>query len=135
MKQSQADTRALITSFLENLGSGDADAVASLFTDTVDWNVAGNAALPWIGPRTQKSEVADYLRTMWSQFAGPGTATVHSILIDGDNGVVFATIGNASAATGRSFETPVAMHFLVRDGRIARMHLYEDSWAVSNAFM
>lgn len=134
MEQKLLDTKSVIVSFLETLGTGDAAAIAELFADSVDWNVAGNHALPWIGPRTHKAQVSDYFRTMWSQFAGPGTATVHEILADGDSGVVFATIGNASAVTGKAFETAVAMHFVVRDGKIAKMHLYEDSWAVSNAF-
>lgn len=134
MAHEQADTRSLITRFLESVGTRDAQGVEDLFAETVDWNVAGDTALPWIGPRTSRSHIANYFHTMWSQFAGPGTATVHNILIDGGSGVVFATIGNASAATGRPFETPVAMHFYVQDGKITRMHLYEVSWAVSNAF-
>jgi ketosteroid isomerase-like protein len=135
MEQNREVTQSLITSFLQNVGAGDADAVAALFADTVDWKVAGNSALPWIGVRTERSQIADYFRTMWSQFAGPGTAEVHNILIDGGEGVLIATIGNSSVSTGRAFETPVAMYFRIEDRKIAKMHLYEDSWAVSNAFV
>ena len=135
MEQNTLGTKSLILRFLETLGTGDADQIAALFADDVDWNVAGNGDLPWVGRRSQKAHVADYFRTMWSQFAGAGTAVVHSVLVDGDSGVVFATIANASAATGRPFETPVAMHFETSAGEIVKLHLYEDSWAVSNAFV
>lgn len=135
MEKNTAQTESLITSFLQRVGGGDADAIAELFSDEVDWNVAGNSALPWIGQRSTKAEVSDYFRTMWGQFAGPGSASVEQILIDGDSGVVFATISNASADTGRPFTTKVAMHFGTELNKITSMHLYEDSWAVSNAFM
>ncbi|SDP80215.1 hypothetical protein SAMN04487914_14221 [Arthrobacter sp. ok909] len=134
MEQNREVTKSLITNFLQTVGAGDADAAAGLFSEVIDWNVPGNPALRWIGARSEKSQVADYFRTMWSQFAGPGTAAVHSVLVDGAHAVVLATIGNASASTGRPFETAVAMHFRVDDGKITKLHLYEDSWAVSNAF-
>ncbi|VXC42398.1 conserved hypothetical protein [Arthrobacter sp. 9V] len=135
MEQNRDITESLITNFLQGVGAGDADAIAELFTDRVDWKVPGNSALPWIGTRNEKSEVAEYFRTMWSQFAGPGMAEVHSIVIDGNEGVVLATIGNSSASTGRSFQSPVAIYFQIDDRKISKLHLHEDSWAVSRAFM
>ncbi|ADX72889.1 nuclear transport factor 2 family protein [Pseudarthrobacter phenanthrenivorans] len=134
MEQNREVTQSLVTTFLQKVGGQDADAIASLFSDIVDWNVPGNPALPWIGARTEKPQVADYFRTMWGQFAGPGSAVVHSILVDGSDAVVLATIANSSASTGRAFETPVAMHFHVEANRITKLHLYEDSWTVNKAF-
>jgi ketosteroid isomerase-like protein len=134
MEQKRAQTEFLIISFLQRVGGGDADAIAELFTDEVNWSVPGNDALPWIGERSTRAEVANYFRTMWAQFAGPGSSSVEHLLIDGGHGVVFATISNSSANTGRPFTTKVAMHFNTEGDKITSMHLYEDSWAVSNAF-
>lgn len=134
MEQNREVTESVISTFLQRVGAGDADAAAAQFSEAIDWNVPGNPALPWVGGRTEKSQVVDYFRTMWSQFAGPGSAAVHSVLVVGADAVVLATIGNTSASTGRSFETPVAMHFRVDDGKITKLHLYEDSWTVSKAF-
>ena len=134
MEPTREQTESLVTSFLQQVGGGDAEAIADLFEEDVDWRVAGDPALPWIGQRNSKDEVADYFRTMWGQFAGPGTSSVEGILVDGAHAVVLATISNASAESGRPFTTRVAMHFNTRADKITSLHLYEDSWAVSNAF-
>lgn len=135
MDKNREVTQSLVTQFLTAVGDGDAEAAAAVFAENIDWQVAGNSALPWIGRRSNKADVADYLRTMWGEFGGAGSSVVHSLLIEGNEAVLFATITNSSAKTGRSFETPVAMHFGVSDGKLAKMHLYEDSWAVSRAFV
>jgi ketosteroid isomerase-like protein len=36
-------------------------------------------------------------------------------------------------ATGRDIVRPFAIHLCVRDGKIIRYHMYEDSWAVAEA--
>lgn len=134
MDTQRAQTESVVTSFLQRVGGDDVAAIADVFTTDVDWLVAGNSALPWIGRRSSNAEVADYFRTMRGQFAGPGTSTVEQILVDGTQAVVLATISNASAETGRNFTTKVAMHIGTHEDKIVSLHLYEDSWAVSNAF-
>lgn len=37
--------------------------------------------------------------------------------------------------TGRGTDTAFALHTTVRDGRITRYHLYEDSYAVAEAYL
>jgi hypothetical protein len=55
-------TTAMATLLLQRLAAGDADAIATLFADHIDCLVPGNPALPWVGARTERSEVADYFR-------------------------------------------------------------------------
>jgi ketosteroid isomerase-like protein len=47
---------------------------------------------------------------------------------------MFGTFTHTAASTGRSWNTPVAMHLEVADGKIVKLYLYEDTWAVSKAF-
>jgi uncharacterized protein len=128
-------TEELITSFLQRISGGDADAIAELFSEDIDWYVAGNPGLPWIGRRSRRAEVAAYFHTLWPQFE-PGTqkASVQRIVVTGEDGVAFISVGATAVSTGRAFLTPMAIHIRVVAGKIVQMHLYEDSWAVSKAF-
>jgi ketosteroid isomerase-like protein len=57
-------TRDVVEEFFGLLAGGDPDKVAEVFADDIDWYVPGSASLPWTGPRTKRSEVADYFRTL-----------------------------------------------------------------------
>lgn len=134
---SQADgTEQVVMAFLTRTGEGDAAAIGELFADEIDWYVGGNPAVPWTGHRSRRSEVVDDFQSMWSQLEpGAGATVLDSVLISGDDAVVFAHFTNTVAMTGREFRTPVAMRLAVKGGVIVTMHLHEDTWAVSNAFI
>lgn len=135
MSDSPSSTAELVSTFLQRTTEGDADAIAALFADDVDWYVGGDPRLPWTGRRRRRQEVADYFRTMWPHFApGQSRTTLEKVLVSGDEAVVLATLSHVAASTGRSFTTPAAMHIATRDGRIVRLHLFEDTLAVSRAF-
>lgn len=127
--------REIIQSFLERLGRQDADAVAALFADDIDWYVPGTKALPWTGRRSKGAEVAEYLRTLWPNFvAGESTVDVDTVLVDGDDAVIFSTFQHTVKRNGRTLITPSAMRFHVANGKITKMQLYEDTAAVRDAF-
>lgn len=134
---SQKDTGAVgvINVFLERLNAHDADGIAALFADEIDWYVPGNTDLPWIGPRSTKSEVALYFKTMWPHFEeGKSIVTPGKMVVSGNDFVIFASFQHTVKSNGRTFFTPVALQLTVVDNKIARLHLYEDTWIVSRAF-
>ena len=128
-------TRETIDAFLERLGRQEADEVARLFAEDIDWYVPGADTLPWTGRRSKRSDVAEYLRTLWRNLV-PGESTVEldAILVDGEDAVVFSTFQHTAKRNGRRFRTPSAMRFRVANGEITKMHLYEDTAAVRDAF-
>lgn len=135
MNRNERTTEDVVGGYLRRLADHDADAIAGLFADSIDWYVGGNAALPWTGARSHRSQVAEYFRTMWPHFVpGESTSTLQKLVISGDEAVVFAVFTHKAVSTGTTFQTPVAMHDTVNGGKIVAMHLYEDTWAVSNAF-
>ena len=130
-----ARTEAVVTDFFERLAARDPDGMAEHFADDIDWYVPGNPALPWTGRRSRRADVAAYFRIMWPQFEpGKSTASVEKLIVTGNDAVMLGTFSHVAAGTGRSFTTPVAMHLAVTDGKIVRLYLYEDTWAVSQAF-
>jgi hypothetical protein len=55
-------------------------------------------------------------------------------VVEGEEAVALGTLSHVANTTGRRSTTPVAMHITVRQGRIIRVHLYEDTHAVAQAF-
>ncbi|HWH12484.1 MAG TPA: nuclear transport factor 2 family protein [Solirubrobacteraceae bacterium] len=128
-------TRAITDALLERLGRQDADGVAELFAENIDWYVPGDEALPWTGRRNERSHVADYFRTMWPHFVtGESTVELDTILVDGDDAVIVSTFQHTVKRNGRALRTPAAMRLQVANGEIIKMHLYEDTAAVRDAF-
>jgi ketosteroid isomerase-like protein len=135
MADTPTDTRSTVQEFLRRLGTWDAEAVGALFADHVDWLVPGARDLPWVGRRSRRDEVPAYFRTMWSHFdTSRSTASIDRLVVEGEEAVALGTFSHVANTTGRRFTTPVAMHVSVRDGCIVRVHLYEDTYAVGQAF-
>jgi hypothetical protein len=130
-----ARTEEIVTGFFGRLAARDPDGMAEHFAQDIDWYVPGDPALPWIGRRARRADVANYFRTMWPHFEpGKSTASVEKLIVSGNDAVMLGTFSHTAAGTGRSFTTPVAMHLAVAGGKIVRLYLYEDTWAVSKAF-
>lgn len=128
-------TAELVSAFLQRLDDGDAEGVGELFAEEIDWYVPGREEVSWAGRRSRRAEVSEYFLTMWSHFEpGKSTATMDRILIDGSGAAVFATFEHTFIKSGRSLVNPMAMRLEVSDGEIVKMHLYEDTEAVSTAF-
>jgi ketosteroid isomerase-like protein len=128
-------TRDVVEQFLQRLAAADADGLGDLFAESIDWRVAGNTELPWVGTRSHRSEVPAYFRTLWTGLE-PGKSVVNldGILVDGEDAVLLAHFSHVAAPTGKRFDTDVAMRLTVSDDKLVRLHLYEDTWAVSTAF-
>ncbi|UYM06042.1 nuclear transport factor 2 family protein [Solicola gregarius] len=134
-------TRTLVERLLERIGSGDPEAVAELYADDVDWLVDwpayehGRSETPWIRHRSTRADMADLTRLL-GEYHVPGEADtqVESILVDGDDAVVFGEIRQTAKPTGRAYRSRFALHVTFQDGLVIRNHVYEDSLAVAQAF-
>ena len=135
MANQQSDPETILKLFLQRLNDKNAAGIGELFADTIDWTVPGNTALPWVGSRSNRSEVVTYFHTMWANFAeGKSSTELDSIIIKGDDVILLGEFTHTAAATGIAFQTPVAIHLVISNGKINKLQLYEDTWKVSNAF-
>ena len=133
--KNQKTTEELMATFMDRLGKQDAEGIGELFADEIDWYVPGSEALPWTGPRSRREQVAEYFHTMWPAYVpGQSTATVDKVVIDGDDAVVFSTFSHTVTKNGRRLNNPAALHLTIANGQIVRMHLYEDTLSVHDAF-
>jgi ketosteroid isomerase-like protein len=128
----EANVRETVEAFLRLLGEGDADRVADVFAEEIDWFVPGEESLPWTGHRSRRQQVPEYFKVMWPVFvAGESEAEIHKILVDGSDAVVLGRFAHTVKANSRRFDTPVAFHLTVENGQIVRLHLYEDTHLVA----
>ena len=129
------DIRSVINTFFTRLGTRNAEGVAALFADDIDWFVPGPPSLPWTGRRTRREQVPAYFHTLWSHFAlEHSRAQIDKLLLDGEDAVALGRFSHVARTTGQAFSTPFAMHLTVKDGGITALHLYEDTYAVGKAF-
>jgi hypothetical protein len=131
------DTTTLDTvrAFFSHVAEGELDRAIALFTDQVDWLIPGNESLAWTGARSRPDEIAEVLTTIGGlHVPGESVSEIRQILVDGSDAVVLGRIAHTTLGTGRRYDMLVAFHLTVRDGRISRLHMYEDSYLVSQAF-
>jgi len=133
-----ADTqtsRTVAQAFVERLGAQDQDGIQELFAAEIDWHVPGSDTLPWTGRRSRREEVGPYFAILWSVFVpGKSKVVLERVIVDNSDVMLLGTFTHTISANGKEFTTPSAMHLQVEDGEIVRMHLYEDTLTVDQAF-
>jgi uncharacterized protein len=130
-----AGVRETVESFFRLLGEGDADRVAELFAEEVDWLIPGNENLPWIGHRSARRQIPEVIKIIGGvHVPGKSEASIQKILVDGSDAVALGRFTHTVTATGHPYSMLVAFHFTVENGQIVRMNMYEDTYLVSKAF-
>ncbi|MBB1058651.1 nuclear transport factor 2 family protein [Dietzia sp. B19] len=128
-------SRAVVEQFVERLSRQDAEGIQQLFARQIDWYVPGSKTLPWTGRRTRREEVAAFFTTMWPHYVpGKSTVTLERFVVDDGDVILLGTFTHTVASTGTTFTTPSAMHLVVEDSQLVRMHLYEDTLVIEQAF-
>jgi uncharacterized protein len=134
-QETHMTTAEVVNAFLQRLGAQEFEGIGELFAEEVDWYVPGEKYLPWAGHRTLRAEVPQFFNHLESECEPGGEVTLEKVIIDGDDAVVLGTFHRTFVKTGRSFDNPEAMHLLVSGGKIVRMHLYEDTGMVRDAYV
>jgi ketosteroid isomerase-like protein len=120
---------------LAGIGAGAApDEIAALFSADVRFDIEGDVgALPWIGQRTGRSAVSDFIRGIRGLIEQT-RFDVQDILISEDRAVILGDLAARVNATGKTMETSFAIVLTIAvDGQITRFQMLEDSFAVSRA--
>jgi len=123
-------TKIIIGQFGQALTSRDLDSILPLFADMVDWYIPGNQAVaPWLGRRTNKTEIAEFFRVLWKN-TEPVSAIVEHILVEDDFGIVTGEFSTRMLSTGKIVDSLFSIHLTVSGNKITRYRLQEDSYAV-----
>jgi uncharacterized protein len=122
---SQEQSTRVAQQLLASIAAGDdPETIAEFFSADVKFEIVGDVgALPWIGRKTGRSAISDFMRD------------VQGVLADEKHAVIFGELASRVNATGKLIESPFALILDVNaaDGKITRFQMLEDTFAVSRA--
>lgn len=128
MTSSRVQTLAVVQEALARFAASDVEGLLKLIDDEVEWQEPDTGGrLPWSGYYRGKSGVLIWLQALGA--VDDLKIEPREFLADGDRVVVLAHETGRMRATGRAFESDVALVFTVAGGRIAAMRVFANTAA------
>lgn len=126
------NTQQTIDQFFSHFSQGQLDEMLALFATDFEFEIAVAPHVPWNGPRTSIAE----LRAFFESFGHTDTEAfnVEQTILQGEDAVILGRSRFRVKATGKAFDNVFALHIRIVNGKIARYHMYEDSFAIAEAF-
>ncbi|MEU0897746.1 nuclear transport factor 2 family protein [Streptomyces massasporeus] len=115
------------------LAEGKGAEAAALFADSVSFSIPHPPGIPWV-PEVDSAEGMRTFFDLLQTHVRAKEFDLRQIIAEGDDVVLIGRMVSEVRKTGRDIDTAFALHTTVRDGRIIRYHLYEDSYAVAEAY-
>lgn len=128
-----SDTRTTVETYLKALAKHDIDTLLNMTADPADWAVHGSPLVPWLGKRSNHIQITEFFHLLDTDLTVLDFQ-IEKILVDGDEAVVLGEFRQRVNDTGREFHSTYALRLTVKDGRIVRYHMHEDSYAIHVAF-
>ena len=115
------------------LAEGNLDEIAALFADSVSFSIPHPPGIPWVPEVNSADDMRTFFELLGTHVQGK-EFDLHQIIAEGDDVVLLGRMVSEVKKTGRDIDTAFALHTTVKDGRITRYHLYEDTYAVAKAY-
>jgi ketosteroid isomerase-like protein len=131
---SQQQNIVIAQTLLEGIGGGkEPGAIATAFASDLVFEIQGDdGVLPWVGKKTGREAVADFIRDI-RVLTEPVTFDVEDILASESRAAIVGSLKTRIEATGRITATQFAIILTVVDGVVTRFQMLEDSFDVSKA--
>jgi uncharacterized protein len=131
---SEQDNVQVVRDLYAAFGRGDIPAILDALSDDAQLHHAGLPdSVPW-GSRTHAG------RDQWAEFFGDLDATLeaelfepHEYFAQADRVVALGHYRFRAKATGKTFESPWAMAWTIRDGKVADCRVFEDTETQADA--
>jgi ketosteroid isomerase-like protein len=125
---------AMAQKLLEGIGSGrDPAEIAALFDTDLVFEIQGDdGVLPWIGRRTGRQAIADFIRDVRT-LTEPITFEVDDILASDSRAAIIGALQTRIKATGKVIATQFAIILTISSDVVTRFQMLEDSFDVSKA--
>jgi len=131
----EAENTKVVQDAYAAFGRGDITTLLGYMTDDVQWQpvIGTGTHVPFSGARTGKAAVAEFFKQVaetedFEQFEP------REFVAQGDMVVAIGHYRAKTKATGRTFDSPFAMVFTLRNGKIAAFREFTDSAAINAAF-
>jgi ketosteroid isomerase-like protein len=125
---------AIAQKLLEWIGSGkDPSEIAALFDVDLRFEIQGDdGVLPWIGRKTGRQAVADFIRDIRA-LTEAVTFDVEDILASDSRAAIIGALQTRIKATGKITATQFAIILTIAADVVTRFQMLEDSFDVSKA--
>jgi ketosteroid isomerase-like protein len=125
---------AIAQKFLEGIGSGqDPAEIAALFAADLVFEIQGDdGVLPWIGRRTGRQAIANFIRDI-HVLTEPVTFDVEDILASDSRAAIIGALQTRIKAAGKIIATQFAIILTITGDVVMRFQMLEDSFDVSKA--
>lgn len=123
-------TRRTVLEFLEAFYSGDIDRALALCTDDVDFLAyAPIDLLPHLGHRRGRQELSETWKALHDRYSSM-RHEVPQLVAEGDRAACIIRIFFRKSERDRILQTEIADFYTFRDGRIAQIRQFMDSFDV-----
>jgi uncharacterized protein len=123
-------TRKIVLDFLAAFYSGDIEQALDLCTDDIDFlSHAPVDLLPHLGHRRGRRELSDTWKTLHGRYSSMRYEVPH-LVADGDQAACIIRIFFRKSERDRVVQTDIADFYTFRDGRIAQIRQFMDSFNV-----
>jgi ketosteroid isomerase-like protein len=125
---------AIARKLLDGIGSGqDPAEIAALFDADLVFEIQGDdGVLPWIGRKTGRRAIADFIRDIRA-LTEPLTFDVEDILSSDSRAAIIGALQTRIKTTGRITATQFAIILTIAGDVVTRFQMLEDSFDVSRA--
>jgi len=125
---------AIARRFLEGIGGGgDPTEIAALFGADLVFEIQGdNGVLPWIGRKTGRQAIVDFIRDIRALTA-PIAFEVDDILASNSRAAIIGALQTRIKATDKITATQFAIILTITGDVVTRFQMLEDSFDVSKA--
>jgi ketosteroid isomerase-like protein len=125
---------AIAQKLLQGIGSGqDPSEIAALFDADLVFEIQGDdGVLPWIGRKTGRQAIADFIRDIRA-LTESVTFEVEDILAGESRAAIIGALQTRVKATGKIIATQFAIILTITGDVVTRFQMLEDSFDVSKA--
>jgi len=125
---------AVVNHFFDDFKSGaSAEELANFFDENAELYIPGDTTnVPWIGKRTGQKEISEHFKLL-KQYIQPEKLSFTDMLTKGDRVVVLGYLESKMKRNGNVMKSEFSIDIIVKNGRITRYHLLEDSFEVAQA--
>jgi ketosteroid isomerase-like protein len=130
---SQPQNIAIARQLLEGLGGGRApEEIAAPFSPDLVFEIQGEGVLPWIGHKTGRSALVDFVRDIRTM-TEPLDFNVEDVLASESRAAIVGALRTRIKTTGEVTSTQFAIILTIAGGVVTRFQMLEDSFDVSRA--
>jgi uncharacterized protein len=125
---------AIARKLLDGIGNGqDPAEIAALFDADLVFEIQGDdGVLPWIGRRTGRPAIAEFIRDVRA-LTEPVTFDVEDILASDSRAAIIGALQTRIKSTGKVTATQFAIILTIAGDVVTRFQMLEDSFDVSKA--